>query len=431
MNDIRIIEITKDNYSKYLVQIADLEKTVLKKMEDEGQNGQFFTTGYDDILEYILSKKNTVLAAVNKNDKVIAATYITEGQKPYTYNDITKYFKTGKNYQDWVKKQYSSELEYKNDMLDAYKLKIQSYNYAKDKILNENPQYTQIMEFLKHELNEPGNAFHEKSILRESINKYMSEYVEQAGGQQLYEKFYWTTSGDIAKIFEKDVSCSDNMLEYEEILSHMNVDSIEEPEISNISKYYTSNTSNSVEIDTYITDPNARDSGIAKILVYEGVKKYINSHFNDPNADEMFLCSTLHRLNVSSKYVSEFFGLKDSLYVNRRFGRTREVHIKRISHDESQEYLDTMYDKLAVLNNYNPENKEISGDTMLSILREEISIRKNEANRLRKLKLNSNFKGKYSLYLHNRIMGIIKKTIELKEKVNKYNELNDNSLDYI
>lgn len=431
MSNIRIIEVTKDNYSKYLVQITGLEEAVFKKMEAEGQDGQFFTTGYDDILEYVLSKENTVLVAIDENDKVMAATYITEGQIPYTYNDITKYFKTGKSYQDWVKNQYSSEAEYKNDMLDAYKLKIQSYNYAKDKVLGENPQYTQILEFLNHELNEFGNSFHEKSVLRESINKYMSEYVKQAGAQQLYERFYWTTASDISKVFEKDVSCSNDMLEYEEILNHMNIDSIEDPEIDNISQYYTSNTNNSVEIDTYITDPNARDSGIAKILVYEGIKKYIGSHFKDSNTKEMFLCSTLHRLNVSSKYVSEFFGLKDSLYVNRRFGRTREVHIKRISSEESQDYLDNMYDKLAVLNDYNPKNKEISRDTMLSILREEINIRKNEANRLRKLKLNSNFKGKYRLYLHNRIMGIIKKAIELKNKANRYNESDDNSLDYI
>ena len=425
MNNYKIVELTKDNYSKYLNQIVELEEAVLKKMETEGQEGQFFTTGYSDVLEYILSKENTVLVAVNENDKILATTYITEGQLPYTYNDITKYFKTGEKYQEWVRSQYSSEALYKNDVLDAYKLKMQAYNYAKNKILQDNPQYTQMLEFLNHEKNEFENGFHEKSILRESLNKYMSEYIVKVGEEQLYEKFYWTTTEDISKIFKKDVLASEEMQEYEEILNNMKIESLEEPKIDDISKYYTANTRNSVEIDTYITAPNSRDSGIAKVLVYEGIKKYIESHFENPDEKEMFLCSTLHRLNVSSKYVSEFFGLTDSLYVNRRFGRTREVHIKRIKNDEAQEYLDSIYDKLVVLNDYNPENREISKEKVLEILIKEIDSRKSEAKRLKNLKLNSNFKGKYRLYLHNRIMGIIKKSIELKEKANMYKKLDD------
>ena len=43
--------------------------------------------------------------------------------------------------------------------------------------------------------------------------------------------------------------------------------------------------------------------------------------FDDESEQEIFLCSTLHRDNLSSKYVSEFFGLTDSLYVKRRDGR--------------------------------------------------------------------------------------------------------------
>lgn len=247
----------------------------------------------------------------------------------------------------------------------------------------------------------------------------MSEFIMQNGNIELYEKFYWTTSDDIAKVFGRDMTKSEDIVEYEELLRNMKVDSIEKPEIDDISKYYPANTSNAVEIDTYITDPNVRSAGIAKALVYEGIKKYINRHFENPNEQEMFLCSTLHRLNVSSKYVSEFFGLKDSLFVNRRYGRTREVHIKRIERDEAQQYLDDMYDKLAVLNGYNPENKEISRETMLSIMRDEVDYRKKEAIRLRRLKLNSNFNGKYRAYLHNRIIGTIKKAIKLKQMMNQ------------
>ena len=56
--------------------------------------------------------------------------------------------------------------------------------------------------------------------------------------------------------------------------------------------------------------------------------------FENESEQEIFLCSTLHRDNLSSKYVSEFFGLTDSLYVRRRDGRDREVHICRVGRDE-------------------------------------------------------------------------------------------------
>ena len=39
--------------------------------------------------------------------------------------------------------------------------------------------------------------------------------------------------------------------------------------------------------------------------------------FENESEQEIFLCSTLHRDNLSSKYVSEFLGLTDSLYVKR------------------------------------------------------------------------------------------------------------------
>ncbi len=422
MSKIKIVEITKDNYSKYLNQIVELEKVVLNKMENEGQEGQFFTTGYDDILEYIKSKENTVIVAADEHDTVLAATYITEGQTPYTYNDITKYFKNGKKYSNWVRSQYDSEEEYKRDMIDAYKQKLDAYKEAKKRVLEENPQYTSISDFLKHEINEPENKFHEKSILRNNLNKYMSKYIKQNGDLKLYERFYWTTSEDIAEAFNKETYKNEDVEEYEFLLQRMNVDSIEEPEIENIAQYYSANTNNSVEIDTYITDPNSRASGLAKIIVYEGIKKHITNHFNKPEENEIFLCSTLHRQNVSSKYVSEFFGLKDSLFVNRRFGRTREVHITRILRGEATQYLNNMYNKLAVLNAYNPENREIPKDTVLSIYREEKYRKRTEAKRLLKLSRNPEYNKKYKNYLRKRIIGMMRSGIKINKAIKEYNE---------
>ncbi|MNL44826.1 hypothetical protein D3C87_1674260 [compost metagenome] len=102
------------------------------------------------------------------------------------------------------------------------------------------------------------------------------------------------------------------------------------------------------------------------------------------------MCSTLHRENLSSKYVSEFFGLKDSIYVKRRQGRDREVHICKIDINEYEQYLNHMYEKLAVLYGYNPQNKIVSRDTTRSILEEQLAYEIQEINRLNKINMHAN-----------------------------------------
>ena len=122
MKNYKIIELTKDNKLKYLEQIAELEIMVLENMQKQGKIGQLFITGKQDIEQYVESDENTVIVAVNEQEQVVSAAYITQGQKPFTYNDITKYFKYGEKYNSYIKNNYSSEFEYKKDMLDAYKL---------------------------------------------------------------------------------------------------------------------------------------------------------------------------------------------------------------------------------------------------------------------------------------------------------------------
>ena len=112
--DYEVFEVTKENEQDYLQGIVNLEELVLEKMEKEGKRGQLVTTGAEGISEYINSKSNHVFIATksNENKNVISAAYITQGQIPFTYNDITKYFKSNEDYQKYVKSQYS-EKEYK------------------------------------------------------------------------------------------------------------------------------------------------------------------------------------------------------------------------------------------------------------------------------------------------------------------------------
>ena len=402
---VKIVELTKDNEDQYLDQVADLEQKVLKDMERRGQIGQLFPTGKEDISLYAHSKENTVLVAVDENNRVIAATYTTQGQKPFTYNDITKYFKYGEEYNAYVKSKYKSAEDYGKDMLGIYKIKIEAFKYAKQKILAQYPEYNgDILQFLDHEIKEDQNHFHEKSPLRELLNVYMSEYIKNRaqqipGLEERYEMFYWTTAEDIfrefnreGKILDSDASELDKLLhkerddiEYSTILQKGGLQIYEKPQFD-VKKYYGANTTNSIELDTYITDPNVRMEGLARILVLAGIEKHMKEHFESSRDDELFLCSTLHRDNFSSKYVSEFFGLKDSLYVKRRDGRNREVHICGVKRQDYKQYLDHMKKRIAILYGYNPEKIPISKDEEIEILQEQIQYESSEVLRLQNIR---------------------------------------------
>ena len=399
MNNLKIMELTKENENLYLDKLVELEKIVLHNMEKNGKSGQLFITGKEDISEYIHSIDNTVMIAINDKDDVISSAYITQGQIPFTYNDITKYFKYGKEYQEYVRTGYKNEADYRNDMLDIYKIKLLAYKNAKEKIMEEYPEYCgDILSFLERELSDKSNKFHEKSELREKLNKYMSLYILEKNENLIekYEKFYWITSEDVANEFSKKINPNKDMLEYE---SWMKEEQEEYKKIMKESKlkifessgfdkekYYKANTKSAVEIDTYITHPLQRSEGTARILVYEGIKKHIKRHFRVPENKEIYLCSTLHRDNLSSKYVSEFFGLKDNLYLNRRNGRNREVHICKIDKEEIKNYLEKMEDKLIVLYNYNPNNKKLSQERKNSIIMEQLKYEECELDRLKRIR---------------------------------------------
>lgn len=284
-------------------------------------------------------------------------------------------------------------------MLSMYELKLDAFKCAKSSILAEHPEYNgDILAFLQHELDEENNHFHEKSPLREQLNVRMSDYIKKAAESnpdvmKKYEWFYWTTADDISKEFNRPVTLPQDMveldsvtdMEYSQILKNGPLQIYEKPEFD-VTKYYAANTSNAVELDTYITAPDTRSSGLAKALVLQGIIKHMNRHFSDPSQENIFLCSTLHRANLSSKYVSEFFGLKDSLYVKRRDGRNREVHICGISREDYPNYIRHMQEKLAVLYGYNPEHLTVSPENEISILQEQLSYEKGEINRIKKAK---------------------------------------------
>ena len=426
MKNYKIIEVTKENEREYLSQIENLELKVLNHMETEGKKGQLFITGREDISNYIHSQENKVIIAVDENNSVISAVYITQGQKPFTYNDITKYFKYGNEYKNYVKNIYGSGFKYKKIMLETYNIKIEAYKEAKRRILKEYKQ-EDIDEFLQTKTDE-------KNSIREKLNQYMSEYIEEKemqtpGIKKQYEQFYWITRKDIAEELNKDISkikpnqdileCDEMVTqEYDSIIKNSHLKIHEKPEFQ-MDKYYSANPDNSIEIDTYLTNPENRHYGMARILVYEGIKNKIEEIIKQNNQNEIFLCSTLHRDNLSSKYVSEFFGLTDSLYVQRRQDRDREVHIYKIPKGKAEEYLRNIAEKLSVLYGYNTDQIDVSPERKIEILKEQLEYEKNQFKLvIKKSKIRKNKNEKHSgMSVSNEVKSKVTKIAKLEARI--------------
>ena len=430
-----IIELTKENEKQYLAGVVELEKDVLEKMEKAGKIGQLFITGEEGIHEYVESPSNHVMIATSNKDgnKVISAVYITHGQVDYTYNDITKYFKSDDKYQEYVKSKYYDDI-YERAIREVYIEKICGFKYARDIILgkmnimnlkqsSEKIKNEKFLELIDNERNNPENGFHEKSNIREQLNLYMSLYMKRIRhDSKRYQDFYWidfdTMKKQLAKLEHKndsgclsktknenldkileDIGTYDSTIEtYDKILGYQKYKIHDISHCTDMSKYYTANTSNTIEIDTYITHPDNREKGIARILVLEGLKKSLAEVTKKSGNKNIFLVSTLHEDNLSSKYVSEFFGLKDYIFVNRRNGRDRQVHIFGMKKDEVPNYIEQMEKKIAVLYGYNPRNIKITDDDRKEIIKEQIKYESSELQRLNSIKRFDTHK-KYTGYI--------------------------------
>lgn len=436
-NNFNILEVTEENENLYIQGIVDLENNIYNNMVKCGKSGQLFTTSKEDIDAYIKSKKDYVYIAQKKknpedNGKVIAATYITTSQIPYTYNDITKYFKCSDEYNKFVKSKYSDE-DYKKYLRTIYITKICAYKNARNSILqqydmdylnlNEEEKNRILMELIEKELSNPENQFHEKSYIRDNLNKYMSLYMRKNHLLDEYEQFYWADFefliNQLGKSNVKDLlytrtNYDTNMRYYDSILNLQKYKVLLKSQGCDVSKYFEANTNNTIELDTYITDNESRENGIARILVFEGLKKSMNDTLKRTKSSKIYLTSTLHKDNFSSKYVSEFFGLKDNMYVNRRVGKDREVHICAIQREKVPEYLTKIQKKLVALYDYNPQGIIINNDEKISILKEQIKYESNELKRLWSINEDSN---KYNNYIACKISKINK----LYNKIEKIN----------
>ena len=360
----KIVEIKEENDTRQQELangIAELEKDVCNELTQKGVGYFYFPTGFNDILSYIRDKNVTVMVCQYNYKKIIAASYITQGQGLYTYNDLTKYFKFNKEFIEYGKSKYVQKelhlIEY-----ETYMKKIEGYKYAKELIAKE----LNITDLVKHckEEKEKG-TFDEKNEVREKVNKYIYDYFRDNINDRIgfieLDRFYLLKFSDLQKCENNEIKAKceeateENKRLYEEYDALLDLFDLNSAILSdnqnngymkaeNFKTYFDANPFNTIELDTYIVHPDHRKKGLARIVSFEGLKIQIEKLLaKRPDLQEIFICGTIHQNNYPSKMVAQRlreplqFLNYDTLFIKRRNGINREVYFCKIQKNNLEE----------------------------------------------------------------------------------------------
>ena len=371
-----------DDQKKFAKEIGELEDYISGKLHEEGKGYIFFTTGYDDICDYIKDKDVTIMVCQDAQEKIIAASYITQGQGLYTYNDLSKYFKFNKEFIEYGKSKYDPKelcsIEY-----ETYMKKIEGYKYAKEKIAKE-LGLTDLVGHCKEEKEK--ERFDEKNKVREKVNRYIYDYFrdntnDRIGFNEL-DRFYLLKFSDLQNCEDNEIKakCEEATEEnkklyeeYDELLDLFDLKSAILPDeenngymnAENYKIYFDANPFNTIELDTYIVHPDHRGKGLAKIVSFEGLKNQIKKLLTkNPTLEEIFISATIHQNNYASKKVTKSFGNFDTLYVKRRTGINREVYLCKIERKNLDEFIENNESKINELKKKVESNYKIVLETI-------------------------------------------------------------------
>ena len=366
-----IYEIKEVKNSEQLKQLAneidELEKYVHNELDERKLGYYYFTTGFDDIQNYIKDKDVTVMVCQENDEKIIAASYITQGQGFYTYNDLTKYFKFNEEFKKYGKSKYSPEelcsIEY-----ETYMKKIEGYKYAKERITEE-LNITDLVGHCKEE--KVKGTFDEKNKVRERVNRYICDYFRYKDKDRIglieLDRFYLLKFSDLQNCEDKEIKDRCNKeteenkslyKEYDDLIDLFDLSDAILPDDQNLDPqyyktYFDANPLNTIELDTYIVHPQHRHRRLARIVSFEGLKIQKDKLLSKrPDLKEIFINGTVHKENVPSQTVASSFikpiQKNDSniiecgtLYIKRRKGIQRKVYLCKIKKDN----LDKVFSK--------------------------------------------------------------------------------------
>lgn len=356
---MKFIELTRENFDKYAKQIVNLCDQAVESNEKNNKSGQFYTSTVPELYGYVISGKDLVLMAVDEQDKVLGATYINSKVRQNTYSDFTKYFHYFPEFKNEFANTFSSISEYQEFVTKAYLEKILLFAGIAEEVEQSkklNPDNKSFKELLEQQISQ--NIFQENNPIRRYITDLLYEEYDSRGKVSEYAKTVFYGLDDIDKgMLKKQVEgkISSKYLEYissayETFLKAQAPVFITEPNID-IKKYFNANMDNAMEINTYVVDPAYQGSGLAKILLYETLKRCMEAYFSREGNTELYLNTTIHNENVNSQRTANIIGMTDYLYIERTSGVNRRVYMKQI---KKEDYKDLLYDiELELLMEYN------------------------------------------------------------------------------
>lgn len=347
---MKIIEITKDNWLEYKERMLKLEEYVKADIVQKGIGNLFFTTG-EDIKDYAEDTRHHVYVMEDEKGNLVSQVYIIGASSHIQgdYSDLPKYFTMDEGFQTYLKQNvYKSEKEYETVKTKFYDHKISAFTYAIKQIYGS-LDIDKFNQDLEAEINSETH-FDERTTLRRNINRYMSEYMKKVGASELYRQFYWVKASDLKDITQDKITNSyDKYLEASKINVYGN-------HVQDITQYYAADVDNTIELDTYITNPDARQKGAAKILSFVGLSKTIEEFFQNSNSDNLYLSITLHKDNYLSENVAHFFGFEDYIDLERRSGIDRHVCMKCLNRNNYKTYLEQLSKKLSYFYDFGNQN---------------------------------------------------------------------------
>lgn len=350
--NMNIVEVTKDNWEHYRPQMLNLEDKVKGDMVKQGIGDLFFTTG-EDIKDYAHDPRHHVYVMVDKNDKVLAQTYLIGAGSHIQgdYADLPKYFTMGENFLQYVKtKKYGNTKDFLHMANSIYLAKTYAFKYALRQIYG-----TEDVARFMNDLNKEKASdthFDERTQLRRDINKYMSQFLGEHGMEELYRQFYNIDSNFVNFNGDPEIAKA-----YDSFLDASKV-TVYSQRMENPEDYFEASVYNTIEVDTYITDPEARRNGSAKILSTIALNKTITEFFEKNDSDILYLSITLHKDNYLSENVANFLGFKDYIDLERRATIERKAYMKRIDRSNYEQYLSYLNKKLTYFYGYG--NEEIT-----------------------------------------------------------------------
>lgn len=347
---MNIVEVTESNWEHYRMQMLNLETKVKNDMIRQGIGDLFFTTG-EEIKDYAVDPRHHVYVMVDENDKVVAQTYLIGAGSHIQgdYADLPKYFTMGEDFLQYVrvKKYNNDDASFKLMAHNVYKVKLYAFKYALEQIYGSQ-NFSKFLDDLEAERSS-ATHFDERTPLRRQINKYMSEKMNQLKMEELYRQFQ-TVDSNFAN-YDGDPEVANA---YDSFLEASRV-TVYGKQMENPAEYFEAGVYNTIEVDTYITDPESRRKGSAKILSTIALNKTITEFFEKNNSDVLYLSITLHKDNYLSENVASFFGFKDYIDLERRSNIERKAYMKRVDRATYKEYLSYLNKKLKYFYDYGDE----------------------------------------------------------------------------